>query len=251
MTDAFVHDAGFQEALVDGVADAADTANAIDGTEVVFMSGLDGAAAVEIDAEAGTEHGALDVVGGESIAGEEDIKIAATDESGEMLDASGVDDGRTAHDSGLPSGTVGLEELTGDFANDDGLWLFGGDGTVHKFESVVLDLALLRKDADARVPDDDPHAGFDIEHGNTSGGTAIRIDDDAAVHLLTIDISPFSVETNLSALVGRTVEGFGEGAGDVGDDERTIDERSRDSAVVADLGEEEVKLFAGIGADFE
>ena len=58
--------------------------------------------------------------------------------------------------------------------------------------------------------------------GNAAGGRLLRIDEDAAVHLLIFDLDPLAAEADLRAEVGRAVEALGKGAVHVGGDDGAV-----------------------------
>ena len=75
---------------------------------------------------------------------------------------------------------------------------------------------LGREDAQPLPADDDAVALAHVGHRQAAGGGSLRIDEDAAVHLLVFDVDPFAAEADLRAVVGGAVEAFGEGAVHVG-----------------------------------
>jgi len=67
---------------------------------------LDGQAALDVDAESGSEERRLDVVHRQRVAGEEDLDVAQLDEPGEIRAGAGVDHGGARDDedpAGLPA----------------------------------------------------------------------------------------------------------------------------------------------------
>ena len=83
--------------------------------------------------------------------------------------AAGVNDGRAADQERFAPFGANAKQLLGDLANRDALGLLGRDGAVHELERLPLGRPLVRKHADARVPDDDRHSAADVGHGECSG----------------------------------------------------------------------------------
>ncbi len=77
-------------------ADPACPANAIDRAQVMFVPRLGQVAVLQMHAEAGAEQRLLDIMRGQSVAGEELVDVAGADEIGDKLAAAGVDDRRPA-----------------------------------------------------------------------------------------------------------------------------------------------------------
>jgi len=102
--DAFEHDAAFNGALVDRGLDAADAANGIDRSQMVFVAFLGGKASIHRHAQAGAVKRLLEVVRGQGIAGEENIEIAFAYEPANVLAAASVDDRRPEHCQDLVAG---------------------------------------------------------------------------------------------------------------------------------------------------
>ena len=65
-------------ALVDGVLNAPQAADAVDGAEVVLVAFVDRAAVRHGNAQAGVEERLLDVVRGEGVACEEHVDVAGS-----------------------------------------------------------------------------------------------------------------------------------------------------------------------------
>ena len=101
--------------------DRAATADAIDGAQMMLVAGLGDAGIGEVDPEAGTEEGLLDIVSGERVAGEDFVDIAATDELAQSGTAAGVDDGRAADDECLAALSAVGHEVAGDLADREPL----------------------------------------------------------------------------------------------------------------------------------
>lgn len=99
------------------------------------------------------------------------------------------------------------------------------------------------------MADHDRHAERDADHRHASGHSGRGVQRDAAVHLLVLDVDPTTLEADLGALVGRAVEGIGEGAGDVGRDGSGVLGMHRRSAMLDQVSEDRVDRFGAIGPD--
>ena len=80
------------DALLDGLADAARPAHGVDGAHVMVVPALDRPSRFEVDAERRAEHRELDVVDGQRVARQQHLHVAGANELGEIRRAAGVDD---------------------------------------------------------------------------------------------------------------------------------------------------------------
>ncbi len=94
--DAFVEDTRSEPAGLDGGGDGAVSPDLVDHPQMVGVPVLGGDALAERDPERCAEHRGLDVVGGEAVAGEEDVDPAFSDHPGESRCGAGVHDRRPA-----------------------------------------------------------------------------------------------------------------------------------------------------------
>src|SRR5262249_43524091 len=87
-------------------------------------------------------------------------------------------------------------------------------------------------------------ADADVGHGQAAGGAAVGVDQDAAVHLLVLDLDPLAVQADLGAVVGGAVKALRKGAVHVGGDGDAVAGADRHGAVVVDGVED---LAQGVG----
>ena len=90
--------------------------------------------------------------------------------------------------------------------------------------------------AQAPPAHDDQVALGDVGHGNAAG-RPLRIDEDAAVHFLVLDVDPFALKADLRAVVRGRVEPLGKGAVDVRGHGDAVLLRDGDGPVVVDAVE--------------
>ena len=84
-----------------------------------------------------------------------------------------------------------------------------------------------------------------VGHRHAAGGRPFRVDEDAAVHLLVLDLDPLAAETHLRAVVGRAVEVLGKRPVHVGGHDVAIVRGDRGGTVVVDLAEDLLQHFGG------
>ena len=92
----------------------------------------------------------------------------------------------------------------------------------------------------------------DVGHRHAARRLPSRVEEDAAVHLLVLDVDPFAVEPDLGAVVGGAVEALGEGAVHVGRLDGAQSFASiGDGAVVVDGVQDVFEPSAGRGPDLD
>ena len=154
---------------------------------------------------------------GQGVAGEQDVEEAAADQLADVLDAAGVDDGRAEHGQDLLAGRRGCGCMAAAISRTVTPLGFSLEtGLAMNSNRFVPRRRLGREDAQPLPADDDAVALAHVGHGQAAGGVALRIDEDAAVHLLVFHVDPVAAEADLGAVVGRAVEALGEGAVHVG-----------------------------------
>src|SRR5437764_15455017 len=106
---------------MDGLDNSAGAANAIDRAQVMLVASLGQVAALQVHAQAGSEHRLFDVVGGQRIAGKELIDVAASQQPANVLGASRVHDRPAADQQALAPFATSLEPLGGNLADPQAL----------------------------------------------------------------------------------------------------------------------------------
>jgi hypothetical protein len=247
---AFIHDAGCEDAFVDRGADRAATANAVDRSQMMLVSGFGNAGVDELDAEAGAEETLLDVVGGQRVAGEKFVDVAAADELTQGRAAAGVDDCGSADDECLAAPSAVGYEVASDLADKGALRFLSGDAARHEGEVATYGGAFGRNDTHAAVAHHDRHAVYDFGHWDAPGRRTCRIDHYSAIHFLVGDFDPMAVQPDFGSLVGRAVKTFGKRAVHVGVGEAAVLFRGWDSSMIGDLGEDMSHPLSVGGANF-
>src|SRR6185437_15088268 len=251
MANAFIHDTAFQDAPLDGPANATESPHGIDGAQMMLVSFLHRQAAIQRNAETGAEQRLLDVVRRQGVAGEQDVDVAGANQLADMLDAAGMDHGGTEDGEDFLAGRLGTLHRRGNLAHGDTLGLFAGNRTGHELEQVRSCHRLRREDAQTLATDDEMIAETHLRHGNAASGRALGIDEDAAVHLLILHVNPFAAKPYLCAVIGGAVEVLGEGAIHIGGHGLTIANGDGRGPVIMDGVEDFAEFFAAVGADFD
>ena len=183
--NALIHNTGIQYFLIDGILDAAQAANAVDGTQVMLVSFFAGTAVFHGNAQAGAIKGFLYIVSGERITGEQQIHIAFPNQLAEVISASGM------HDSGAgdyQNFTISLScppHFRGYFSDGYPFGFFAGDRAVHEGESGNLRCtSLCGQNPCTSISNHHEFSLFDIRHRQAVGRLSVRTDDDAAIHFL-------------------------------------------------------------------
>jgi hypothetical protein len=88
---------------------------------------------------------------------------------------------------------------------------------------------------------------FTATIGRHRAAAPFRVNDDAAVHLLVLDVDPLAVKPELRAEVGRAVEAVGERAVEVRGHSDAIGGVGRNRAVRVDLVQDAFELLRGVG----
>ena len=200
---------------------------------------------VERDAQAGAEEGLLDVVRRQGVAGEEGLDVAVADQPADVLrrpvwTIAGPPTSRTF----FPSARVAADRGR-DLPEADRLGLLARDAD--SMNSNRVD-SRGRSSGTTRTPAWPTTIGMPSVTsviGTHRADLAVGVDDDAAVHLLVLHVDPLAAEPDLGPLVGRAVEAFGEGPGDVGrHDPRVLGVDGR-GAVLDQVAEDRVELAGG------
>ena len=198
--------------------DAAEPADGVDRPQVVLVALLGRQAAVERDAQAGAVERLLDVVRGQGVAGEEHVEVAEADQLRRCARRCrcGRRPGRARRGSSRPppcvrrmAAAISRTVTPLGFSLETGLAM-----NSNRF---CRGRRLGREDAQPLPADDDPVALAHVGHRHAAGRLAFGIEEDAAVHLLVLDLDPFAVEPDLGAVVGGAVEALGKGAVHVGE----------------------------------
>ncbi len=92
---------------LDGLADAAGAADAVDRPQMMLVPRFGQIAALQVHAQAGAEQRLLDVVRGQGVAGEQHVDVAAANQLAQVLAAAGVHDRRAADQQRLAAARVG------------------------------------------------------------------------------------------------------------------------------------------------
>ena len=213
-------------------------------------------AAIEIYAQARAEEGLLDVVRGQGVAGQEQVDIAHADDLFEELAAAGVHDGGTGDDRRASARSTVFGKLPGNLADGHVLWFFGRNVAAHELEGLRPPRSLFRKDAYARVADDDAVAHARIGHRQAAGsrgtGEVERdVDHDPAVHFLIGNLQPVAGDADLGSLVGGAIEFFGKGPGNVGRHKAAVVDVGWHRAVVGDLRQDFFQALFAVSANFQ
>ena len=178
------------------------------------MAVLDARALGEVDAERGAVQRGLDVVGGQRVAGEQDVDVAGVDQPHHGRGGAGVDDGGAADPEDPLPGRLDLAHPLGDLAHQQRLRLLAGHRRVHEPEGLLL---AARRGAGAappgrrwrrRPPAPGPHVAD--RHGAHAGRRPV--DDQPAVHLRAAHPQPLAVQPHQGLEVGGGVEVVGEDA---------------------------------------
>src|SRR5260370_9036725 len=105
---------------------------------MIAVSTLDLFAAAEIDAERGTEKRGLDIVRDNSIASEDHLDIATTNQVCYVTARSRVDDRRPEHEKNLAIKGAVLFHLASDLINRHDLTFFSRARTLHDSEPLAI-----------------------------------------------------------------------------------------------------------------
>ncbi len=154
MLNAFVHDARFEDALIDGAADRSAAADTVDCPQVMLVSRFGDASVFEVHTEARAEKRLFDVVRGQGVSSEEFVDVSAANEVAKNWPAASMDDCRAADDQRFAAAMAILDEIAGNLAHERAFGLLGGNAARHKSEVAVSGGALDRKDARAAVASD-------------------------------------------------------------------------------------------------
>ena len=170
--------------------------------------------------ERGAQHVALDVVGGEAVAGEEHVDPAALDEAGDVGGAARVHHRRPAHGQHLAAGVVGGADPVGDLLHHERLRLLRAHLAVHELEHRGASLLGRSVDPHTAVADHDLVA--DAHPVHRDGAHPATVDDEPAVHLRVLHRHPLAVDEHVGGEVGGGVEAGREHAVAVSGDEREV-----------------------------
>ena len=209
-----VHDPVGEVAGLHRGGDGAVAADLVDDPEVVAVAALGPGAGADRDAEGRAQHRRLDVVGGEAVAGEEDLDPPGPHQAGHRRPAAGVDDGRPAHGEHRCVVLPCRPEAVGEGPELERLGLLGGHVGVHEHEAGPTPGRAGGEDAHAVGPDDHGVPGPEAVEGDGAhdrvrpGGPVarIRVDDEDAVHLGPVRGDPAAGDPDLGDEVGRGAE---------------------------------------------
>src|SRR5579875_21097 len=216
---------------------------------MMLVSFLHRQTALQRDAQTGAKERLLNVVRGQSIAGEQNVQVAVTDEPADMFDTAGVNNGGTKDSQNLLASLFGAFHGGSDLAHRYAFRFLAGNRTGHELKQVRAGHRLGREDTQSLSAHDDAVTDPHFRHRNAAGGGPFRIDEDAAVHLLIFHIDPFTFEAYLRAEASGAVKSFGESAVHISGNGLTIADGDRCSSMIVDSIEDFTQLVAAIGAD--
>src|SRR5262249_32653809 len=165
--------------------------------------------------------------------------------------AAGVDHGRTQDCQDLLTGGPSALHGGGNLAHGDSLGFFAGHRAIHELEQALARHGLGGGDAQALPADDDALALFYPSHGQATGRPSFRIEQDATVHFLILDIDPLASQSDLSAIIGAAVEALGEGAVHVSLLGGAVGSGHRNGAVIVNRIENFLEVIRVVGPDLD
>ncbi len=177
-------------------SDAAEPTDGVDRAQVMLVAVLGRHAAGERDAEARPVEGLLDVVGGQGVAGEQGVDPAVRGSTGRRARPSrcGRSPARRRAAPSCPAARVSrIDSATASRLIALGFSLETLE--LMKRKRACVPRTLGRLDPDALVADDDRRPGDDVDHGHAARGVGVRVDGDAAVHLLIGDLDPLRLQS--------------------------------------------------------
>ena len=204
--DALEHDPAPHNTLLDRGRDRAGPEDLRDRVEVVPVTVPDGGARREVHSERGPVEAALDVVGCERIACEEDVDVALSDEPGQGRARARMDDGGAADECDATALPLQYGHLTGDPADQSLARPLGRDRAVHELEGRGLARPFGRVDPDALLADHDEGSACQLREREALRRPVIGVDRDQAVHLDPIDGEPGVAVLDLGRVVRGRVE---------------------------------------------
>ena len=177
-------------------------------------------------------------MGGEPVAGEEDVDEPLPHQGGDVGPGAGVDHGRAAHRQELPAPGPGPADAFGNFGHQERLRFLGRHLGGHELERAPPTGPLQGPDPHALRAAHDEVAHADRVHGSGAGPGVVGGDDEAAVHLGVLDLEPPAVDLHRRRQVGGGVEPGREHAVHGGGDEFGVGLRDRVGAVGVEAGQQ-------------
>src|SRR5689334_8174744 len=141
---------------------------------------------------------------GQRIAGEDDVDETVTNQLGEVLDTSGVDDHGAGDHRNATTGLLHVTHHRGDAGHAAFHPTFGRDVVAHEREAEAIPFLELRRYPNALVPADDRFAGADVTQ--LAARRPRTRDHDDGVHPLLFHLHPLAADADMGAMVGRRVE---------------------------------------------
>src|SRR2546423_12625765 len=122
---------------------------------MIAMAALHLLTAVEVDTKRGSEEGRFDIMGHDSVAAEDNLDIATSNEVGNVTARARVDNGRAKHKENPAVFGSCLFHLTGNFGDRQNFESFRGDIALHEGESFPFTGPLKWMDANTLMPNHD------------------------------------------------------------------------------------------------
>ena len=149
-------------------------------------------------------------MGGQRVAGEQDVDVAGAHQPDHRRGGTGVHDSRPADPEDASSGGLDLPHPLGDLVDEQRLRLLAGDGGGHEAEVLLLAARRRRRHlhADAVRAADDRLARLHVadRHVPHHLAAVLLLDDQSAVHLGAVHVQPLPVQPDEGVEVRRRVE---------------------------------------------
>ena len=113
-----------QDSALDSLPDAAESAYAIDGTQVMLVPGFNDVATIKTNSQAGAEHRLLDIVRCQRIAGEQHVDVAGSNQTTEVFAAARVHDGGASDNKRFLTAVPHFAKFVGDLGEWPPPWAF-------------------------------------------------------------------------------------------------------------------------------
>src|SRR5260221_8314298 len=164
---------------------------------MIAMSTLDLFAAAEIDAERGTEKRGLDIVRDNSIASEDHLDIATTNQVCYVTARSRVDDRRPEHEKNLAIKGACLFHLACDLMNRQYLNFFSRDRTLHESERLAIPGTLERPHSNTLMPNYHFIANAHLVHWFAISSIMVLVNHNSDIHLDIFNLYPLAIQAHL------------------------------------------------------
>src|SRR5712691_4622404 len=173
---------------------------------MIAMAALDLLTAAKVDTKGGAEEGRLDIMGHDSVAAEDYLDIATSNEVGNVTACARVDNGRAKYKENLAVFGSCLFHLTGNFVDRQDFDSFRGDIALHEGECFPFTCSFKWMDANTIMPNHDLITYLYFVHGSAKGPATGPVNDNGHIHLNTFHIHPLTFQPYLCRQVGGRVE---------------------------------------------